>query len=305
MRRTKRTARICRAAVLLAALLCLSARAAPLDECDAGRHQYAETRRTAPTAMEDGQVEYTCGVCGHQYADTIFATDHLWGGWVTDKQASCTEAGERHRTCTRDQSHDQYADIPALGHDYIESVTAPDCERAGVKTFACSRCGDKYTERIDPIGHDYKKAEAIELSCVEPGKIIFVCANDPAHSYEESIPAIGSHDFGEWQPETPAREGTEGLETRECARCGLVEPRTLEALSVPGIQPPAAAPAEPPDTLPVMDIVLVGANAVSLSFFAFLLTPYFLCLIYIRRRRRIVEERDALRKEVDVLYGYE
>ncbi|MCL2105699.1 MAG: hypothetical protein FWH26_01340 [Oscillospiraceae bacterium] len=301
MRKIKRIVRICRTTVLLAALLCLSARAAPLDECDAGRHRYAETQRVAATAMEDGRVEYTCGVCGHQYADTIFATDHLWGGWVTDRRPTCTEAGERHRTCTRDQRHDQYGAIPALGHDYKESIVNPGCEQAGEKTFACTRCGDKYTERIAPLKHEYKEAGKLEPSCLEPGKKTFVCANDSAHSYEESIPAIGSHDFDEWQVETPAGEGTEGTEARKCARCGLVEPRTIAALPVPTTEPPT----EPPDTLPVMDIVLVSANAVSLGFWAFLLIPYLVCFFYIRKRRRIVEERDALRKEADDLYGYE
>ena len=299
MRKRKRTARIC--CVFLAAM-CLFApavRAAPA-ECAPDQHKYVETRRVPATAMTDGEVDYTCGVCGHEYTDIIFATDHLWGEWVTDRKPSCTQPGARHRTCTRAQPHNQYEAIPAPGHDYKESIAKPSCEKAGLKTFTCTRCGDKYTERIDPTGHDYKEADMIEPSCLEPGKKTFVCANNSAHSYEERIPAIGSHDFGEWRVETPAGEGTEGIETRECARCGLVEPRILEALPAPITEPPT----EPPGTLPVMDIVLVSANAFSLGFWAFLLIPCFWCLFYIRKRRKAIEERDALRKEVDDLHGF-
>jgi len=297
-----------RAAALLAALLCLLAPVARAAECAPGQHNYVENRRIPATAMEDGEIEYICTVCGHGYTDVIFATDHLWGDWVTDLKATCTQPGKKHRTCTRAQPHSETAAIPALGHDYKESIVKPSCEKAGTKTFTCSRCGDKYTERIDPLKHDYREDNRIEPSCLEPGKIIFVCARDPAHTYEDPIPAPGSHSFGEWHTETPAGEGTEGLETRECGRCGFVEEHVLDALPVTTTElltePPTEPPTELPGTIPVMDIVLVSANAASLGFFAFLLIPYFLCLAYARKRRKAQEQRDALRKEVDALHGY-
>jgi hypothetical protein len=298
MMKKTRIARICRAAVFLAALLCLyapSALAAPLDDCAAGRHQYAETRRVEATAMEDGEIAFVCSVCGHRLTETLFATNHLWGAWVTDREATCTAPGEKHRTCTRGQRHDEYAALPALGHDYRESIAEPGCEEEGVKTFTCSRCEDKYTERIDALGHGYRETGTVEPSCLEPGKKTFVCANDPAHTYEEAIPAIGSHDFGEWQVETPAAEGTEGQEVRVCNRCGFKEPRALAALPVPAT--------EPPSTLPVLDIVLVSASSVSLGFFAFLLVPYFLCLAYLKKRQEAIERRDALRREWEEHHG--
>jgi len=274
------------AALLSVLLLCLHFPTAQAAECAPGQHRYAETRRIPATAMEDGEADYVCTACGHEYTDIIFATDHLWGTWVTDLEPACTQPGKRHRTCTRAQPHTETATIPTLGHAYKETRTEP--------------------------------------TCLEPGKIIFICARDPAHAYEEPIPAPGSHSFGEWRTKTPAGEGAQGLETRGCARCGFVEPRVLQALPIaatepppepvtgpptepptePSTEPPTEPPAEPPRTLPLMDIALVSANAVSWGFFAFLLIPYFLCLLYARKRHKAQEERDALRKEVDALYGY-
>ncbi|MCL2106591.1 MAG: hypothetical protein FWH26_06005 [Oscillospiraceae bacterium] len=286
-------ARIGQAAALLAVLLCLSApaaRAAPLDDCAAGRHQYAEVRRVAPTAMEDGEVDYICGVCGKKYTDLLFATDHIWGQWVTERQPNCTQPGASRRTCSRAQPHSESAVIPALGHDYTETVIQPGCDKEGLRTFDCARCGHQYTQRIDPLGQ---------------------------------------HSFGGWHVEIPAEEGVEGLEVRVCAVCGAEEPRILAALppratepppteltteplteltteltTEPPAEPPAETAAEPPDALPVADIVLVSANVVSLGSFAFVLIPYFLCLAYAKRRRKAIKERDALRKEVDNLYGF-
>ena len=293
-----------RVAVCLALLPCmlLSAPIARADvnpECAAGQHLYVETRRIAATAAADGEVTYLCNVCGQQYTEILYATDHYWGEWITDKQPTCTQPGEKHRTCTRAQRHDEYAEIPALGHDYAASVTTePGCETQGVTTFACARCGNQYTEPIPAIGHDYEETVTEGFSCLEPGVRSFVCRHDPAHTYEEEIPAAGSHSFGEWTVEIPAGEGAEGLEARVCVRDGFRETRPLAALPVP---PPAASPAP---KFTATDVVLVSANAGLLGFFCFLLIPYFLCLGYIKKRRSAVERRDALRKEVEALYGF-
>ena len=295
-----------RAAALLAALLCMLApdvHAVP-GACAPDRHNYVENRRIPATATRDGEAVYICTVCGHEYTDTLFAIDHLWGDWVTDRAPTCTQPGIRRRTCARAQPHDETAAIPALGHKYRETRTEPACEKAGTKIFACARCGDTYTERIAPLEHDYREAERLEPTCLEPGKIIFTCARNPAHTYGEPIEAPGSHSFGEWVTQIPAGEGAQGMETRECERCGYRERRALEALPVAATEPPAEPPAAPPRTIPVMDVVLIGANAVSLGFFAALLIPYFLCLAYAGRRRKAQQQRDALRREVDALHGY-
>jgi len=269
-----------RFAVLLAALLCLPAPLARAAQCAPDKHSYAEVRRIPATATQDGEIDYVCTICGHEYTDLLFATDHLWGDWVTDQSATCTQPGRRHRTCTRALPHTESVAIPAIGHAYKETGTQP--------------------------------------TCLKPGKRVFVCANDLGHTYEEAIPAFGSHNFGEWRTETAAGEGTPGQEARKCGRCGAVETRALAALptttaaTIPKTeppteiptQPPTEPPTEPPRSMPVMDIVLVSANAASWGFFAFLLIPYFLCLLYARRRRKAQEQRDALRKEVDELHGY-
>ena len=280
-------------AALLVSLLFLFAPAALAAECAPGQHNYVESGRIPATAMEDGEIEYVCTTCGHSYTKVIFATDHLWGEWITDRAPTCTEPGERHRTCTRGQLHNQYAAIPALGHDYKETRTEP--------------------------------------TCLKPGKSVFVCANDPTHTYEKAIPAPGSHSFSEWQIERPAGEGTEGLEARTCTRCGFKENRVLaarpipkitipttepsttepttepitEAPSVPTTTMPAAEPStELSRTFPIVDVVLIGASSVSFGYFTFLLIPYFLGLAFANRRRKAIALRDELRKEVDARFGY-
>jgi len=283
------------AAVLFAMLplmLALSpgARAAP--ECAEGMHQYSETRRTAATEALDGEVAYLCAICGQQYKEILYATDHNWGPWIIDRQPTCTRPGEKHRICDRALRHEEYTVIPAIEHNYAASITTePGCGKEGVETFACTHCGTKYTKPIPLVEHDYEEAIAKEPFCFAPGIKRFVCVHDPAHAYEEEIPAIGSHNFGEWTVETPAGEGVEGLEARVCARDGFRETRKLAALPVPR-------------AISAADIVLVGANVGFAGFFAFLFIPYFLCLRYIKKRRGTVERRNMLRKKMEAYYGF-
>jgi len=298
-RKRKGAGRAASASAFIAVSLCVcafapAARAAPNAACEAGRHQYTVTRNIPATAMEDGEITYLCGACGQRYTEILYATDHLWGAWVTDTRPTCTSPGERHRTCNRGQTHDEYDEIPPLGHKYEASVTTrPGCEQEGVTTFACIRCGDKYTQPIPAVGHEYGRAIAKEPSCLEPGIESFVCAHDPVHAYEEELPPVGSHSFGEWTVEAPAGEGAEGLEARVCVRDGFRETRALEALPVPSEAP-----------FPVVDVILVGANIGAIALFALLLIPYAVSLKYIKKRRDAVSRRDALRKKVEEYYEF-
>jgi len=266
--------------------------------CAAGRHQYTETRRVAATAMEDGEVTYLCSVCGQHYTEILYATDHQWGEWITDTPPTCTQPGEKHRTCNRGLSHDESAAIAALGHDYAASVTKePGCGEEGTKTFTCSRCGDSYTEPIPVMGHDYEETDRREPGCVEDGLIVYTCAHNPAHTYEETIPAFGSHSFGDWFVETQPQEGAEGTEIRICVHDGFAEYRQMPALS-----PPATV--DPPRSFPLMDVVLISTGVGLLGVFSVMIIPFVLGLLYIRKRRLALLRLKELRKEVEDHYGF-
>ena len=291
-----RALRICAVFALVPLMFALvsTTHAAPDDDCAAGRHPYTEIWRVDATATEDGEVAYLCTACGQQYKEILYATDHNWGRWVVYSLPTCTQPGEKRRTCNRSLPHDEYDATPALGHDHVVSGTRePGCEEEGVITFTCTRCTDEYREFSPAIGHEYEEAIEREPSCMEPGLKRFVCAHAAAHSYDEDIPAIGSHSFGEWAVEIPAGEGVEGLEVRVCALDGFRETSELAALPIPVTKQYNTA-----------DIVLVTANIGFVGFFAFLIIPYILCMLLIKKRREDVKRRDTLRKEVGKRYGF-
>lgn len=73
-------------------------------------------------------------------------------------------------------------DIPANGHSYVDTVTAPTCTAGGFTTHTCSICQHSYIDaHTDPLGHDYSAAyvwSADGNSCT----ITLTCGNDGTHT---------------------------------------------------------------------------------------------------------------------------
>lgn len=119
---------------------------------------------------------------------------------------------------------------PAHEHSYIETITKePTCVEEGVTTFTCS-CGDKYTEPIDMIEHNYSKRIIVqESTCTVNGKVLISCSvcND---TYEEEMEPLG-HENGEWVTTKNPTCTEDGNEMIGCKRCGeQLEERSIEAI---------------------------------------------------------------------------
>ena len=115
------------------------------------------------TCTEDGWKEVgICEVCGEHYSyptdeNVIPATGHTWSeDYVVDKEATCTEAGEKSKHCTNCDAKEDVQEIPALGHDFVSKVTKKaTCTTDGTLTYTCSRCNETKTETIKATGHKW------------------------------------------------------------------------------------------------------------------------------------------------------
>ena len=333
----KKTGMICRSLrhifialplVLMLFLLPLSSYAATDYDCAAGRHNFVEISRTEPTATTDGKVVYQCTLCGIQMTDILLATDHIWGPWIVDTPATCTETGEEHRHCSRGVGHDETQTIPALGHDYKAKVTKeptytdagvttytcsrcgvsytkpipalvhdykesitkePSCTEDGVKTFTCTICGDVYTEAIPALGHDYQATITKEPTCTEAGVTTYTCARC-GDTYTEPIAALG-HDWGPWYVKTAAQPGVPGVEERDCSH-GDSETRAIPALSA---KKPFFTPLSP---------FLGGVDAALLVASGFIIYPYYKWARFFRKRAKTARRLKELREMVANRYGF-
>lgn len=165
------------------------------DECPAGgQHDFDVTIVTPVTDDADGLEYLVCSKCGESRYRTVPATGHQWSDWYVDTPATCTTEGIEARVCTKhpDNVHYEYRLTPPLSptgeHQYVEtSRIEPTCTESGMAAYACSLCGD---------------------------------------SYSEVLPAQG-HDWGAWETVRESTETEQGLERRVCLRCGEAEERDL------------------------------------------------------------------------------
>lgn len=85
--------------------------------------------------------EQTCSTCGK--VQTVPITwEHTWGDYTITAVESCTETGERQRTCTRCDEV-EIETIPMTEHNYNAAMV--DEETGAVTAYLCSKCG-KYKE---------------------------------------------------------------------------------------------------------------------------------------------------------------
>ena len=117
-------------------------------------------------AVKQGCHKY-CTECGYEEY-----YDHDYTAYKVTKEATCTEKGEKSRTC-KVCGHVKVKEIPATGHDYSKTETKEvKCKENGYERIVCSRCGDIQSETIIPYpGHDYESPVIIsKATCTEPGR---------------------------------------------------------------------------------------------------------------------------------------
>ena len=236
------------------------------EEIEATGHAY-EAVITAPTCTEKGYTTYTCKNCGDSYvADEVEALGHNLGAWTVSKEASCTEAGEKVRKCSR-CDYSETEEIEATGHAYEAVVTAPTCIEAGYTTYTCKNCGDTYvadeveafghdlgawtvikeascteagekvrkcsrcdyseTEKIEATGHDYE-AVITAPTCTEKGYTTYTCKNCGDSYVADEVEALG-HNLGAWTVSKEASCTEAGEKVRKCSRCDYSETEEIEA----------------------------------------------------------------------------
>lgn len=174
----------------------------------------------AATCKSEGQIDFTCTVCGRVYSKVIPRTDHNKAAeWASDssyhwhvcldcgevfdkashsfgeptilKEPTCTEKGTAVKVCTVCGGFERY-EIEALGHSVSEKWSKNkeshwhNCENG---------CGDKFAE----AAHTFDEGTVyMAPTCTSNGLMKFVCSVCKFAIYE-TIPAIGHEiDVTEW-----------------------------------------------------------------------------------------------------------
>ena len=85
-------------------------------------------------------------------------TEHTYGGWIIDRDSTCTATGEKHRVCSK-CNHIETVTIEKKPHNYITSVVAPTYTADGYTIHKCSVCNSSYIDNyvskltLDTVGN--------------------------------------------------------------------------------------------------------------------------------------------------------
>lgn len=177
---------------------------------------------------------------------------HSWGGWTTQKAATCTAAGVEVRSCTVCGNEETRA-VNATGHKMGAWTTrkAAACTEAGIEVQSCTVCGTESTRTVNATGHkmgDYKvvkeptpQAEGLEES------VCSVCGHKEQRAVAKLPPETTTA-----AKTTPAEETTEPDTegTAEEEESATAEKTTTAEAAATSDQVAAETPAPEPTETP-------------------------------------------------------
>lgn len=158
-------------------------------------HSGKEGTQHPVTCTENGIINFgNCYVCGESIPLVIEpATGHSKDNYRLIKEPTCTEPGLAYYDCTHINYYGPCGfvgeeEIPALGHDYVEtcSYVPADCGVQGVEPgLACTRCGDVLIEATYPeyFDHDFKIDILSAADAQNNGKALYTCQNETDTSW--------------------------------------------------------------------------------------------------------------------------
>lgn len=163
----------------------------------------------------------------------LITATHTPSDWIITKEATCTEAGSRHKVCTVCGEELKLEVILTTGHAYGEwaAVTEATCMVKGSEERVCENDEThKETRDTNALNHDLENNGAKAPTCTEVGwKAYDTCKRCDYRTCEE-IPAMG-HTSNNLIVDREASVGVTGHMHKECMVCG----ETLEEEDIPAL----------------------------------------------------------------------
>ena len=190
-------------------------------------HSWQEWQRTAGTCIEEGRIVFGCTVsgCTARKTEVLEKSDHVYGEYQPDGNATCLADGTKTRVCSVCKARETVTDPgSATGHKY--GAYQPDgnatCLADGTKTRVCSVCKAQETV-ADPgsaTGHKYGAYQPDgNATCLADGTKTRVCSVCKAQETVADPGSATGHKYGAYQPDGNATCLADGTKTRVCSVC--------------------------------------------------------------------------------------
>ena len=164
-------------------------------------HSWQEWQRIAGTCIEEGRIVFGCTVsgCTARKTEVLEKSDHVYGEYQSDGNATCLADGTKTRVCSVCKAQETVADPgSATGHKY--GAYQPDgnatCLADGTKTRVCSVCKAQETvtdpgSRLVPTGSlSQKKIRLQYRQSTSAVKVRGLAKGDFVQSWKSSRPSV-------------------------------------------------------------------------------------------------------------------
>ena len=183
---------------------------------------------TEATCTEEGEKKFTCSICGDEKTEKVSATGHRHTEIRNKKEATCKETGYSGDTWCKDcgkkiLSGQTIAKTENHSWDAGKVTTKATCTEEGEKTFTCSICGDKKTEKVSATGHQHTEIRnKKEATCKETGYSGDTWCKDCGKKIlsGQTIAKTENHSWDAGKVTTKATCTEEGEKTFTCSICG-------------------------------------------------------------------------------------
>ena len=166
-------------------------------------HSWQEWQRTAGTCIEEGRIVFGCTVsgCTARKTEVLEKSDHVYGEYQPDGNATCLADGTKTRVCSVCKARETVTDPgSATGHKY--GAYQPDgnatCLADGTKTRVCSVCKARETvrdpgSRLVPTGSlSQKKIRLQYRQSTSAVKVSGLAKGDFVQKWKSSRPSVAS-----------------------------------------------------------------------------------------------------------------
>ena len=210
-------------------------------------HSWQEWQRIAGTCIEEGRIVFGCTVsgCTARKTEVLEKSDHVYGEYQSDRNATCLADGTKTRVCSVCKAQETVADPgSATGHKY--GAYQPDgnatCLADGTKTRVCSACKAQETV-ADPgsaTGHKYGAYQSDgNATCLADGTKTRVCSVCKA---QETVTDPGSRlvptgSLSQKKIRLQYRQSTSAVKVSGLAKGDFVQSWKSSRPSVAGVSP--------------------------------------------------------------------
>ena len=116
-------------------------------------------------------------------------------------------------------------------HSYTsEIIEVATCTSEGTAVFTCKKCGDSYSERIEPTSHSYISAVASEGNCSAKSIITYTCSACGDTYTEEGELNPGIHSALTSGTSIAPTCTENGVKITSCSGCGYTATESMSAL---------------------------------------------------------------------------